>query len=92
MRKTLEALYHGEIHPCGQAIRKDSELGQAMARAERCEEKLTALLNGKAKAILLRLIDANAEVSSTLARENFILGFRLGMRLAVEGLGEEEGP
>ena len=91
MRKVLEDLYYGEIRPHDREIDMDSELGKAMGRAERCEEKLTALLEGEAKALLLRLIDADNEVSSTLALENFIQGFRLGMKLAVEGLEEVDG-
>ena len=91
MRKTLEDLYYGETRPHVREIDMDSELGKAMGRAERCEEKLAALLEGEAKALLLRLIDADNEVSSTLALENFIQGFRLGMKLAVEGLEEVDG-
>ena len=59
-----------------------------MSRAERCEEELTALLEGEAETLLLRLIDADNEISNTLALEHFVQGFRLGMRLAVEGLEE----
>ena len=91
MRKVLEDLYHGEIRPQNREIDMDSELGKAMGRAERCEEKLAALLEGEAKDLLLRLIDADSEISSTLALENFVQGFRLGMRLAMEGLDEAEG-
>ena len=62
-------------------------------RAELAEKSrlLTALLEGDAKALLLRLIDAENEIGSTLALECFIQGFRLGMKLAVEGLDEAEG-
>ena len=42
-------------------------------------------------ALLLALVNAQNEVESNLALENFILGFRLGMRLAVEGLDREDG-
>ena len=91
MRKTLEDLYYGEIRPHGREIDMDSELGKAIGRAGRCEEKLTALLEGEAKALLLRLIDAENEIGSTLVLECFIQGFRLGMKLAVEGLDEAEG-
>ncbi|MBM6887486.1 DUF6809 family protein [Pseudoflavonifractor phocaeensis] len=91
MRKVLEDLYHGEIRPQNREIDMDSELGKAMGRAERCEEKLAALLEGEAKDLLLRLIDADSEISSTLALENFVQGFRLGMKLAVEGLEEVGG-
>ena len=91
MRKTLEDLYYGEIRLHDREIDMDSELGKAMGRAERCEEKLAALLEGEAKALLLRLIDADNEISSTLALENFVQGFRLGMKLAVAGLEEVDG-
>ena len=91
MRKVLEDLYYGEIRTHDREIDVDSELGKAVGRAERCKEKLAALLEGEAKALLLRLIDADSEISNTLALENFIQGFRLGMRLAMEGLDEAEG-
>ena len=54
-------------------------------------EKRTVLLVRDTKQTLLRLIDAKNETGSTLALENFILGFRLGMRLAIEGLDEDDG-
>ena len=41
--------------------------------------------------MLLRLLDAENEISSTMALENFILGFRLGMRTAMESLDEDDG-
>ena len=82
---------YGEIRTHDREIDMDSELGKAVGRAERCKEKLAALLEGEAKALLLRLIDADSEISNTLALENFIQGFRLGMRLAMEGLDEAEG-
>ena len=69
----------------------DSPLQQAMDQAEECEEKLTALLEGEEKTMLLRLLNAENEIGSTLALENFILGFRLGMRLAIESLDEDDG-
>ena len=48
MRKTLEDLYYGEIRPHDREIEMDSELGKAMGRAERCEEKLAVMLEGEA--------------------------------------------
>ena len=41
--------------------------------------------------MLLRLLNAENEIGSTLALENFILGFRLGMRVAIEALDEDDG-
>ena len=91
MRKVLEDLYHGENHLHDRESPIQTEREEAMGPAERCEEKLAALLEGEAKALLLRLIDADNEISSTLALENFVQGFRLGMKLAVAGLEEVDG-
>lgn len=41
--------------------------------------------------MLLRLLNAENEIGNTLALENFVLGFRLGMRMAIEALDEDNG-
>ena len=86
MRDTLEDLYYGNITPCDKRIKSGTPLQQVLDEAEQCEERLAAQLDDEGKALLHRLVDAENEASSTIALENFILGFRLGMRLAVEGL------
>ena len=91
MRKTLEELFYGNLTPNEQQITPDSPLQQAMDQAEEYEEKLSALLEGEEKTMLLRLLNAENEIGSTLALENFILGFRLGMRVAIEALDEDDG-
>ena len=92
MRDTLENLYFGNITPNDQTIKSGTALKEAMEQSAECEEKLTALLEGKEKTLLLRLLNAENEVCSTMALENFILGFRLGMQLTVEGLlGSDDG-
>ena len=86
MRDTLEDLYYGNITPCDKRIKPGTTLQQTMDEAERLEEQLENKLDKEGQALLHRLSDAENEASSTIALENFILGFRLGMRLAVEGL------
>ena len=88
MRNTLKDLYFGKITPNEQDITPGSVLADAM---NQCEERLTALLEGEEKNLLLQLLNAENEIGSTLALENFILGFRLGMRLAIEALDEDDG-
>ena len=66
-------------------------LKKAMEQSAECEEKLTALLEDKEKTLLLRLINAENEIGSTMALENFILGFRLGVRMILEALDEDDG-
>ena len=85
MRDTLENLYFGKITPNEQDITPGSVLADAMGRAEQCEERLTARLEGEEKTLLLRLLNAENEISSTM------LGFRLGMRIAIESLDEDDG-
>ena len=62
MRDTLEDLYFGKITPNEQDITPGSVLADAMDRAEQCEEKLTARLEGEEKTLLLRLLNAENEI------------------------------
>lgn len=92
MRDALENLYYGNITSCDKCIKSGSPLQQVLDEAEQCEERLTTQLDDEGKALLHRLSDAENEAASTIALENFILGFRLGMRLTVEGLlGDSDG-
>ena len=91
MRDTLKNLYFGNITPNDQIVRSGTALKKAMEQSAECEEKLTALLEGKEKTLLLRLLNAENEVCSTMALENFILGFRLGVRMILEALDEDDG-
>ena len=91
MRKILEDLYYGNITPSIQTVKHGTSLQRAMEQAEECEEKLTALLEGTEKTLLLRLLNAENEIGSTLALENFILGYRLGVRLILVALDDGDG-
>ena len=91
MRETLEDLYYGNITPYDRQIRSSTSLMKAMEQSQECEGQLTKLLEGEAHSLLLRLINAENEIGSTLALENFILGFRLGTRLTLEALDEDDG-
>ena len=91
MRDTLEDLYYGNITPCDKCIKSGTALQQVLDEAEQLEEQLEDKLDKEGQALLHRLSDAENEAGSTIALENFILGFRLGMRLAVETLDEDDG-
>ena len=91
MRDTLENLYFGNITPNDQIVKSGTALKKAMEQSAECEEKLTALLEGEEKTMLLRLLNAENEIGSTLALENFILGFRLGVRMILETLDDDDG-
>ena len=91
MRDMLENLYFGNITPNDQNVRSGTALKKAMEQSAECEEKLIALLEDKEKTLLLRLINAENEIGSTMALENFILGFRLGVRMILESLDGDDG-
>ena len=90
-RWLLEDLYYGNITPYDRQIRSGTSLMKAMEQSQECKEQLSKLLEGEAHSLLLRLINAENEIGSTLALENFILGFRLGTRLILEALDENDG-
>ena len=91
MRKILEDLYFGNIVPYEKRIAAGSELRQLVKRAADCEARLAEQLNDGEKQTLDTLIGTQHEIDSTMAREYFILGFRLGVRLMAECMDEDDG-
>ena len=91
MRNTLEDLYYGNITPGTQQIAPNSELKRAVDRVTRFEGQLTERLDETGQSILAKLIESEDEIESITARENFILGFRLGARITMECMDEYDG-
>ena len=55
------------------------------------QNQLKERLDEQGLAILAEMADAHQEISCVTAMENFILGFRLGARILVECLDEDDG-
>ena len=91
MRKTLEDLYYGNSTPCEQQMTPGSELKWAVERVAKCEAQLMELLNEEGQQILTRLTRSQHEIDSITATENFVLGFRLGVRLVAECMDGNDG-
>ena len=91
MRKTLEDLYFGNIKPNEQQMAPDSELKKAVDRVTRYESQLAEQLGEDEQTILTKLIRSQHEINSITALENFILGFRLGVRIMAECMDENDG-
>lgn len=91
MRKTLEDLYYGNITPCEQQMIPGSELKRAVDCVAKCEEQLAEILDEEGKHILTRLTRSQQEANSITATENFVLGFRLGIRLMAECMDDNDG-
>ena len=91
MRKTLEDLYYGNISPNEQQMAPGSELKRAVDRVAHYENQLTEILDETGQTLLTKLIRSQHEIDSITALENFILGFRLGAKIMLECMGENDG-
>ena len=91
MRTTLEDLYYGNITPCEQQMIPGSELKRAVDRVTRYESQLMEQLKETEQEILTKLIRSQHEINSITATENFILGFRLGVRIMTECMDDNDG-
>ena len=91
MRKTLEDLYYGNITPNEQQMTPGSEMEKAVARVASCEKQLLERLEETEQDALTKLIRSQHEINSITAIENFILGFRLGVRIMAECMDENDG-
>ncbi len=91
MRKILEDLYFGNIVPYEKRMAASSELRRLAKRVSDCESQLTERLNEEEQKLLNVLINAQQEIDSITVKENFILGFRLGVRLMAECMDEDDG-
>ena len=91
MRNTLEDLYYGNITPGTQQMMPNSELKRATDRVVRFESQLTERLDEDGQALLAKLAESQCEINSISALENFILGFRLGTRIMMECMDENDG-
>ena len=84
MRKTLENLYYGNISPSEQQYARNTKYDKAIRTVSEKEEQLKILLGEKERALLKEMVTAQITLNGITAEENFILGFRLGMRLGIE--------
>ena len=91
MRKILEDLYYGNITPCEQQMIPGSELKRAVDRIAKYENHLMEQLEETERETLTKLIRSQHEINSITATENFILGFRLGVRLMAECMDDNDG-
>ena len=91
MRNTLEDLYYGNITPNAQDMAPHSELRRATDRVTRFGNQLTEQLDEAGQTILAKLIESQQEIDSITAMENFILGFRLGAKIVIECMDNNDG-
>ena len=91
MRKTLENFYYGNIIPHEQKMAASSDLRRAANKIAECEQRLMEQLNKPQQTLLAELVNAQQEIDSITVLENFILGFRLGVRMMIECMDDDDG-
>ncbi len=87
---TIKELYYGNLHPYDRDIKKGSELDQLANLVLRLEAELKETLNQNETELFNKLKDAWSELTCLNECENFINGFRLGVRLTAESFQEKE--
>jgi hypothetical protein len=91
IKSILEELYFGNINPNSKQFIRGSDFDRAMQMLATNEEKLTKQLNGEEKLLFCEFSNAQSEINSITAIENFIDGFRLGAKIMMEIMGDENG-
>ena len=91
MRNILKDFYYGNITPSEGNVVTNSNLRKAMVNVTRSESQLIEKLDGAGQVLLAELIKARQEIDSITELENFILGFRLGVRMMVECMDDNDG-
>ena len=91
MRAILEELYLGNITPNEKAFEKGSAFGKAFAELEKEEDHLRTVLDDDGKAALEAFAAAQSEINHLTAQDAFVDGFRLGVRLILASLSDEDG-
>ena len=91
MRKTLEDFYYGNLRPSDQQMTVNSKLQRAVDTVVQRESQLEEQMDDEGKKLLSEFSDAQRTVDSITALENFILGFRLGVRIMAECMDHNDG-
>ena len=91
MRQILESLYYGNIAPNAKTFSKNSSYAKAMGRLDKSDAYLHSVLGEEVKAMLKAFEDAQSEVNDIGIVEAFVDGFRLGAKIMLAALSEEDG-
>ena len=84
----LEKLYYGEINPDAKQFERNSEYGRTFRKIEETEETLLSLLHGKEKELFQKNTEAHYDFMHLSDIENFLIGFKLGLRIGMEAMQE----
>ena len=90
MRSILEEFYFGNLCPSTYNFSQYPRLESQIHILEKTEDLLSPLLEGKEKSMFLDYINAHDEYCGVLEFESFLRGFRLGSRIILELMCDDE--
>ena len=87
----LKEIYHGNYRVTERTFKRNSDFGKAMDKVVALSDQLQTGLNVEQKDLLAQLDAAYHDLTDRTAFEDFVTGFRLGMRLTLEGVADGDG-
>lgn len=87
--KVLTEFFYGNISPNEKQFIRGSHYEKTAKRLCKFEKELINKLDSECKSLLDGLIKEQMELNGLTAEENFIYGFKLGIRMAMEVLCDE---
>ncbi len=86
MRNIIEEIYYGNITPSDRDIVKDGAYSHLLHLLTRNEDALMQTLTKAQQEIFEKFKDCASELSDVNEVASFTIGFKLGMRLALEAM------
>ena len=81
-------LYWGELRPCEQYVTSHREQAKLVSKLTNLEEDLLPALSGDALELFHRYQECHSELQANAELDRFVAGFRLGVKLMTEVMGE----
>ena len=88
----LETLWSGRYYPAEKGIPKDGECKELYDAAKVERERFGASLSPEAQEAYENYVSLTAAMNDISERDSFIKGFRLGVQLLLEALGDYNSP
>lgn len=86
MRSIIEELYYGNIVPTDRDVVKGGECAHLLHRLSRNSRELEDTLTEAQKEVFKKYNDCYAEIGDANEVAAFTLGFKIGLRLALESM------
>lgn len=89
MQSIIHEFYFSNINPNKKHFDQNSQYAKDMHTICDNEDELTLLLTDKEKQLFLYFVNTHGSMNTITAVENFIIGFRLGVRFGIEVMDDE---